>query len=58
MDGNLLKLVLSYENKKHELEVDPTKPVKHLMEMLEEITDIPPANMKGKSLVLSKQFMV
>ena len=34
--------------KDHLLEVDPTRPVSHLMDKIEEITEIPPTNMKGR----------
>ena len=36
-----------HQTKKYELELDPDRPVQHLMDRLEEITEIPPANMKG-----------
>jgi len=49
--GESLTIKFHQGGKDHLLEVDPTRPVSHLMDKIEEITEIPPTNMKGSNLL-------
>lgn len=44
--GDFVKLILSHQSARHEILVDADKEIIHLMEKLEEITEIPTENMK------------
>ena len=44
--ANLIKLFLNHGSARHEIVIDPTREILHLMEKLEEITEIPKENMK------------
>ena len=41
-----IRIFLSHNNARHEIIIDPSRPVHHLMDKLEEITEIPTPNMK------------
>ena len=43
----MITVIYTHNSKKLELELDPERPVSHLMDRLEEITDVPVGNMKG-----------
>ena len=48
MSEETVLVAFSHDGKKFEIEVDPQRPISHLMDRIEELTDVPPANMKGK----------
>ena len=48
MSEETILVAFSHDGKKYELEVEPERPISHLMDRIEELTDVPPANMKGK----------
>lgn len=43
----MITVIYTHKSKKVGLQLDPERPVSHLMERLEEITDVPVGNMKG-----------
>ena len=43
----MITVLYTHQSKKLELELDPERPISHLMDRLEEITDVPVGNMKG-----------
>ena len=47
MSEETILVAFSHDGKKFELEVDPERPISHLMDRIEELTDVPPGNMKG-----------
>ena len=47
MSEETILVAFSHDGKKFELEVDPDRPISHLMDRIEELTDVPPGNMKG-----------
>lgn len=48
MSEETILVAFSHDGKKYELEVEPERPISHLLDRIEELTDVPPANMKGK----------
>jgi len=46
MSEETVLVAFSHDGKKFEIEVDPQRPISHLMDRIEELTDVPPANMK------------
>ena len=44
--ANLIKLFLNHQSARHEIVIDPAREIHHLMEKLEELTEIPKENMK------------
>lgn len=42
----MITVLYTHQSKKLELELDPERPISHLMDRLEEITDVPVGNMK------------
>ena len=52
----MITVLYTHQSKKFELELDPERPISHLMDRLEEITDVPVGNMKGSFLFSVSRF--